>query len=295
MTIRIVTDSSCDLPEALVAELGIDVVPLTIRFGADELVDRRDLTPAEFWARCATSAVLPSTAAPAPGAFEEVFRRAAEAGAEGVVCVSLSSKLSATGESAQAASRAVADVVAVQVVDSLSVTLGLGMIAVESARRAAAGAGLDEIVALAGDMAARTKVFGSLDTLEYLKKGGRIGAAQALLGSILSIKPVIEVVDGKVEPGPKQRTRSRSLRWLADQVAAHPGAENLAVLHGDAPDVDALLGLLAPHFDRDKIVVGQLGAVVGAHTGPRTIGVAFQTAAVGSGAIRTPGGTGTVS
>jgi len=284
MTVKIVTDSSCDLPDGLVSELGIEVVPLTIRFGAEELVDRRDLTPAEFWARCATSAQLPSTAAPAPGAFEEVFRAAAAAGAEGVMCVVLSSKLSATGEAAQAGARAVADVVPVRVVDSLSVSLGHGMMAVQSARRAAAGATLDEIVAMAEDMARRTRIFASLDTLEYLKKGGRIGAAQALLGSILSIKPVIEVVDGKVEPGPKQRTRSRSLQWLADRVAASPGAENLAVLHGDAPDVDTLLGLLAPHFPRDQIVIGQLGAVVGAHTGPRTIGVAFQTAA-GAGTV----------
>jgi len=284
MTVKIVTDSSCDLPEGLVSELGIDVVPLTIRFGDEELVDRRDLTPAEFWARCATSAALPSTAAPAPGAFEEVFRAAAAAGAEGVVCVVLSSKLSATGESAQAGARAVADVVPVTVVDSLSVSLGHGMMAVQSARRAAAGATLEEIVALAEDMARRTKIFASLDTLEYLKRGGRIGAAQALLGSILSIKPVIEVVDGKVEPGPKQRTRSRSLQWLADQVGAQEGVENLAVLHGDAPDVDTLLGLLDPHFPRDQIVIGQLGAVVGAHTGPRTIGVAFQSAS-GAGTV----------
>lgn len=284
MTVKIVTDSSCDLPDALVKELGIEVVPLKIRFGDEELVDRVDLSSSEFWARCSTSAELPSTAAPAPGAFEEIFRAAAAAGAEGVVCVNLSSKLSATGEAAQAAARAVADVVPVKVVDSLSVTLGLGMIAVESARRAAAGAGLDQIVALAEDMARRTKVFGSLDTLEYLKKGGRIGAAQALLGSILSIKPCIEVVDGKVEPGPKQRTRSRSLQWLADQVGGFKGVENLAVLHGDAPDVDTLVGLLAPHYPREEIVVGQLGAVVGAHTGPRTIGVAFQTAS-GAGTV----------
>ncbi|MDQ6726495.1 MAG: DegV family protein [Actinomycetota bacterium] len=285
MTVRIVTDSSCDLPDDLVAELGVDVVPLTIRFGSEELVDRRDLTPSEFWARCATSPVLPETSAPSPGAFEEVFRKAAAAGVDGVACITLSRKLSATGEAAQAAARAVAEEVAVRVVDSLSVSLGLGMIVVESARRATAGATLDEIAALAEDLARRTKVYASLDTLESLKKGGRIGAAQALLGSILSIKPVIEVVDGKVEPGPKQRTRSRALQWLADQVAAQPGAENLAVPHGDAPDVDTLLGLLAPHYPRERIVVGQLGAVVGAHTGPRTIGVAFQI----------PGGTSTVT
>jgi DegV family protein with EDD domain len=284
MTVKIVTDSSCDLPEELVTQHGIDVVPLTIRFGAEELVDRVDLSPAEFWARCSTSAELPSTAAPAPGAFEEVFRRAAEAGAEGVMCVVLSSKLSATGESAQAAARAVADVVPVKVVDSLSVSLGHGMMAVQGARRAEAGGTLDEIVAMAEDMARRTKIFATLDTLEYLKRGGRIGAAQALLGSILSIKPCIEVVDGKVEPGPKQRTRSRSLQWLADQVGAQKGVENLAILHGDAPDVDTLRGLLRAHFPSEEIVVGQLGAVVGAHTGPRTIGVAFQTAA-GAGTL----------
>ncbi len=284
MTVKIVTDSSCDLPEELVTQFGIDVVPLTIRFGAEELVDRADLSPAEFWARCSTSAELPSTAAPAPGAFEEVFRRAAAAGAEGVMCVVLSSKLSATGESAQAAARAVADVVPVKVVDSLSVSLGHGMMAVQGARRAESGGTLDEIVALAEDMARRTKIFATLDTLEYLKRGGRIGAAQALLGSILSIKPCIEVVDGKVEPGPKQRTRSRSLQWLADQVGAQKGVENLAILHGDAPDVDTLRGLLRAHFPGEDIVVGQLGAVVGAHTGPRTIGVAFQTAA-GAGTL----------
>lgn len=284
MTVKIVTDSSCDLPDELVTQHGIDVVPLTIRFGAEELVDRVALSPAEFWARCATSAELPSTAAPAPGAFEEVFRRAAAAGAEGVMCVVLSSKLSATGESAQAAARAVADVVPVTVVDSLSVSLGHGIIAVQGARRAGEGATLDEIVAMAEDMARRTKIFATLDTLEYLKRGGRIGAAQALLGSILSIKPCIEVVDGKVEPGPKQRTRSRSLQWLADQVGAHKGVENLAILHGDAPDVETLRGLLSAHFPREEVVIGQLGAVVGAHTGPRTIGVAFQTAA-GAGTV----------
>jgi DegV family protein with EDD domain len=275
VAIRIVTDSSCDLPEALVVEHGIQVVPLTIRFGDEELVDRRDLTPAQFWARSASSTVLPSTAAPAPGAFEEVFREAAADGAEGVVCVNLSRKLSATAESAEAAARAVAGDIPVKVVDSRSVTLGLGMIVVGCARRAGAGAGIDEVADAAADMATRTRVYGSLDTLENLRKGGRIGAAQALLGSMLSIKPVIEVVDGAVEPGPKQRTRSRALRWLAEQVAAAQ-VDNLAVLHGDAPDVDTLLGLLAPHFPRERIVVGDLGAVVGAHTGPRTIGVAFQ-------------------
>ena len=273
----VVTDSSCDLPAALVEQAGIVVVPLSIRFGEEEFVDRRDLTPAEFWDRCARSPVLPETAAPAPGAFEQVFRAAAEAGADGVVCITISTKLSATGQSAQAAAQAVADSVPVRLVDSRSATLGLGMVVLHAARVAAGGASLDEVVAAAEDAAARTHVFGTLDTLENLKKGGRIGGAQALLGSLLSIKPVIEVRDGAVEPGPKQRTRSRALRYLAEKVAAEAGIEQLGVVHGAAPDVDDLLDLLAPQFPRDQIVVGDIGPVIGTHTGPRTIGVAYQT------------------
>jgi DegV family protein with EDD domain len=278
--VRVVTDSSCDLPPALTDEQGITVVPLTIRFGEEELVDRRDLTPAEFWERSARSPMLPETAAPSPGAFEEAYRAAAASGADGIVCVNLSSKLSATSQSAEAAAKAVADAVPVVVIDSESVTLGLGMIVLEAARRAAGGAGVDDVAAAAKAAVPRTRVFGTIDTLDNLKKGGRIGAAQALLGSLLSIKPVIEVRDGAVEPGPKQRTRSKALRYLVDRVAAEPAPiEHLAVMHGAAPDVGEFLDLLAPHFPRDRIIVSDLGAVVGTHAGPRTIGVAYLVAA----------------
>jgi len=274
--VRVVTDSSCDLPAGVVEEHRITVVPLSIRFGDEEFVDGRDLTPSAFWARSAASAVLPSTAAPSPGAFEQAFRDAAAAGADGVVCINLSSKLSATIQAAETAAKALAGEVAVRTVDSLSVSLGLGTICIEASKAGARGASVDEIVALAEDMAARTKIHATLDTLENLKKGGRIGAAKALMGSILSVKPVIEVIDGAVEPGPKVRTRAKALQFLVDRVTAEPAVENLAVLHGDAPDVEQFLELLSPHFPRDRIVVGQLGAVVGSHTGPRTIGVAFQ-------------------
>ncbi|MEA2716906.1 MAG: fatty acid kinase fatty acid binding subunit, partial [Actinomycetota bacterium] len=251
-------------------------VPLTIRFGEEEFVDGRDLTPSAFWARSAASAVLPSTAAPSPGAFEQAFRDAAAAGATGVVCVNLSSKLSATIQAAEAAAKALAGELDVRTVDSKSVSLGLGTIVIEAARAGARGASVDEVATLAAGMGARTRVHATLDTLENLKKGGRIGAAKALLGSILSVKPVIEVVDGAVEPGPKVRTRAKAFQYLIDRITAEAAVENLAVLHGDAPDLEQFLQLLAPHFPRDRIVVGQLGAVVGSHTGPRTIGVAFQ-------------------
>lgn len=274
--IKIVTDSSCDLPVALAAERGIDVVPLAIRFGEAELFDRRDLTPKQFWERCAASAVLPETAAPSPGSFEQVFRAARADGFEGVVCINLSSKLSATRDSALAGAKALDGLIPVNVVDSLSVTMGLGMIVLAAQRAASEGGGLEDVTAVALDAARRTRVYGTLDTLDNLKKGGRIGKAQSLLGSLLSIKPIIELKDGSVEPGPKQRTRARALAWVAQQVRDRPSVDEVAIIHGEAPDVDKLVELLAPQVAREKIIIADLGAVIGTHAGPRTIGVAFQ-------------------
>ena len=274
--IRVVTDSASDLPDALAAEHNIELVPLTIRFGEESLVDRRDLTATEFWARVASSPVLPETAAPSPGAFEEAFRRAASAGADGVVCVTLSAALSATFQSAQLAARAVQDVIPVRVVDSRTVSLGEGLMAVAAARMAKRGKGLDDCVGAAEDLVSRTRTYAALDTLENLKKGGRIGAAQAMLGSVLSIKPIIEITDGKVEAESKQRTRSKSLRYLVEKVRQFPRVEDLAVVHGDAPDADELVDMLGAVYPRDDIIVEQVGAVIGTHGGPRVIGVTFQ-------------------
>ncbi len=278
MAVAVVTDSSCDLPAELVAEHHIEVVPLSIRFGDEELVDRVDLTPAQFWSRCASSSTLPETSAPSPGAFETAFRKAAAHGPDGVVCVNLSSKLSATIQAAQAAARAVEGEVAVRIVDSRSVTMGLGMIVLETARAGAAGKSLDEVAAVAEDLSQRTRVYGTLDTLENLRKGGRIGGAQAFLGSLLSVKPSIVVQEGAVEPGPKLRTRARGLAWLAEKVAADQPPGDVAIVHGDAPDVDQLKGLLAAHVPAERIVIADLGAVIGTHAGPRTVGVAYQVA-----------------
>jgi DegV family protein with EDD domain len=275
VTVRIVTDSACDLPESVATEFGIEIVPLSIRFGDTEYIDRVELTTAEFWSKAATTAALPETAAPPPGAFEEVFRRAAADGATGVVVVSLSGALSATMQSAELAARSVADEIVVRVVDSRSVTLGLGTIAVACARRAAEGADVDEITALATDLASRTRVFGALDTLENLKKGGRMGNAKALLATALAIKPIIEVVDGKVEQGGKQRTRSKALAFLVDKVREYEGRmSGLAVLHADCTDVDQFVDMLRPLYP-GEIIVGEIGPVIGTHAGRGTIGVAF--------------------
>lgn len=279
MTLRIVTDSSCDLPQALVDQHRIGVVPLTIRFGDQEFVDRDELSPADFWARCAASDTLPETAAPAPGQFEAVYRQFANEGATGIVVVNLSGELSATIQSAELAARAVADTVPVRIIDSRSVTLGVGSMVLSAARLAESGASLDEVEAHVNSLVGRTKVFGALDTLENLKKGGRIGNARALLATALSIKPIIEVVDGAVEQAGKQRTRSKALRFLVDKVAEHAAdIEELSVLHADCSDVDRFVDSLREHYPGD-IVVGDIGPVIGTHAGRGTIGVAFSLTA----------------
>jgi DegV family protein with EDD domain len=279
MPIRIVTDSSCDLPPALEAEHRITIVPLTIRFGNEEFVDRRDLTPEDFWRRCASASVLPETAAPSPGAFEEAFRAAAADGADGVVCINLSADLSATFQAAELAAKSVGADVPVRVIDSRTLTMGLGNLCLSAARVAEAGGSIDDVVADVERRIPLTRTYAALDTLENLKKGGRIGGAQAMLGSMLSIKPIIDITGGKVEQEAKQRTRSKSLRYLADKVRNAGEIENLAVMHGAAPDVDEMLDLLGEVYPRERIVVGDLGAVIGAHGGPRTMGVTFQLSA----------------
>ncbi|MBI4884995.1 MAG: DegV family protein [Actinobacteria bacterium] len=274
-SVRIVTDSACDLPQAVADEWGISIVPLTIRIDGHEYVDRADLTPAEFWVKCAVSATLPETAAPPPGLFEATYRQLAAEGATSVVVINLSSGLSATMQSAQLAARDVAsNGIKVTVVDSCSATLGLGVIVADCARLARGGASHDAVVERATDLATRTKVWGALDTLENLKKGGRIGGAKALLASALAIKPIIEVRDGKVEQGGKQRTRSKALAFLVETLIAAGPIENLMVMHADCSDVDAFVEMLRPHY-AGQIVVGDIGPVVGTHAGRGTIGFAY--------------------
>ncbi|HET7487919.1 MAG TPA: DegV family protein [Acidimicrobiales bacterium] len=269
-----VADTASDLPATLAEMHGIDLVPLTVRFGEQEFAD---LSPADFWTRLATSSELPQTAAPAPGLFEQAYRRAAAAGADGVVCVTISSKLSATYEAAVMAAKAVDGTIPVRVVDSRAVSMAEGTVAVVAAELAEAGKGLDDVASGAEAVIPRVRTFAALDTLENLRKGGRIGAAQALIGSILSIKPIIQVADGKVEPESKQRTRGRSLTYLAEKVRAAAPVEHLTVMHGGAPDVDTLIGMLSDVCPRDQIGVGDVGAVIGTHAGPRVIGVTFIT------------------
>ncbi len=279
--VRIVTDSACDLPAEVAEEMGIEIVPLSIRFGDEELIDREELSVAEFWNRCVNMSTLPETAAPAPGQFETVFRRLAADGATGIVVVSLSGALSATIQSAELSAKSLTtdgpDVVDVdiRVIDSRTVTMGIGTIAIACAKAAADGASIDEVAALAEDLAGRTRVFAALDTLENLKKGGRIGGAKAFLATALSIKPIIDVTGGAGAEAGKQRTRTKALAHLVERFKSYEGrAENLAVLHADCSDVDVFVDMLRPHYD-GEILVGEIGPVIGTHGGRGTIGIAF--------------------
>jgi DegV family protein with EDD domain len=273
--VRVVTDSACDLSDELLAELGIGLVPLRIRFGAEELVDRTELSTKEFWSRCSSFSGLPETSAPSPGQFQTAFESMAAQGAEGVVCVNLSSKMSATIEAARQAARALDGSFPVRIVDSLSVTLGQGLVALEAAQRASAGGDLDEVAQAAEAVVGRMKLYGAIDTLENLKKGGRIGGARALLGSLLAIKPVIEVTDGTVEEESKQRTRGRSLRYLADKVLNAGPISRLAAFSADAGDMDEFLAMLDGVHPTERMLLGDIGPVIGTHAGPGAIGVAW--------------------
>ena len=278
MAVRIVTDSSSDLTAEAAAALGVEVVPLSIRFCDEELVDGVELSADEFYRRMASASDLPETAAPSPGAFEAAFRRCLDAVADAVICINLSAQLSATMQSAQTAAKAFEGTADVRVIDSRSVTSGLGSVVAWAAQRGAEGASADDIVAGVEDLIGRQRIWAALDTIDNLKKGGRIGGAKALMATLLSIKPAISVHDGVVEEAGKPRTRKKSLQWLADKVLAEAAVENLHVMHGHAPDIDEMLDLLAPKYARDDIAVGVIGPVIGAHGGPRVVGVTYHVA-----------------
>lgn len=274
MAVRIVTDSACDLSPELCATLGIEVVSLSIRFGETEYQDRTELTVEDFWAKLPGSVQLPETAAPSVGAFEETFRRLADEGAEGIVCINLSSKMSATMQSAQLAAKALDGICPIEVIDSKNATMGLGLQVIHAARQANEGADMATIVADAEERRERIRVFATVDTLEYLKKGGRLSGAQALVGSMLSIKPIIEIANGEVTAAGKVRTRSKALRFVADQ-AKSADIEELCIMHSMASDLDSFTAMTAPYTPASGALVATIGAVVGVHTGPGVAGLVW--------------------
>ncbi|MHB8246666.1 MAG: DegV family protein [Acidimicrobiales bacterium] len=276
--IRLVTDSAADLDPRDMAARGIAIVPLDVRLGDIGPEVTRLWSPEEFWLQCSKCEELPETSAPSPGAFQAAFEQASKDGAEGVVCVTLSSKLSATYQAALAAAESMAGDLPIRVVDSLSVTMGEGLAVLAGFDLAESGAGIEEVQQAIEAAMVKIRVYGTFETLDNLRRGGRIGSAQALFGSLLSIKPVIEIRDGVVEAESRQRTRRRSLEYVADKVKQAGPLARVAVMHAAANDVDTLVDLLAESFPRDRILVTYIGPVIGSHAGPGTVGVCYQLA-----------------
>jgi DegV family protein with EDD domain len=272
--VHIVTDSACDLTDQLVKEHGIVVVPLTIRFGTEELEDRRQLSPTEFWERCRGKGALPETSAPSPGAFQAAYQQAVDEGAESVVCLTISSRVSGTYGSAVTAAESFS-AAPVRVVDTYSLTMGQGLLVVAAAEDAAAGKSLDDVVAATEDRIPRTRVYGVLGGLEHLQRLGRIGSARALLGSMLNIKPVIQLKDGEVAEESKQRTRTRALAYLVDKVKADAPVERIGIADGACEDIADVRAKIQDIATEHPLLSVDLGPVVGTHAGPNTVGVCY--------------------
>lgn len=272
--IRIITDSACDIPADLEAKLDITIVPLSIRFGDEEFTDRADLTPEEFWAKCKGSKTLPETAAPSPGAFQAAIEKAQADGCDGVLVITLSALLSATHQSAVLAAQAVSGV-DVRVVDSKAVSMAQGLLVIDVAELAQTGADLATLSAHAESLIARVGVVATLDTLEHLIKGGRVGGAKALLGQVLSIKPLLELKDGVVAEAGRQRTRAKALAAIAEVAKSHGPLRRLSLVHGACEDVAALEALVTEIPSEFPVIVTNIGPVVGTHGGPGIIGLCW--------------------
>ncbi len=234
MTVRVVTDSTADLPAALAAELGITVVPLHIHFGEETYEDGVTITKDEFYRRLTTGPILPKTSAPAAGTFTEVYERLAKETDE-IISLHISSKLSATHTSALLGKEGVKTACTIGVVDSYSASIGLGLLAIRAAEQARQGARLSDIVTDIETAIPNTKYFGVVDTLEYLHKGGRIGMATALLGSLLNVKPILGLRHGVAHPIERVRgNRQKAFDRLCEMVAGYHSISSLAIAHTTA-------------------------------------------------------------
>lgn len=277
--VHIVTDSTADLPDGLAEAEGLDItsVPLNVHFGAETYRDKVDLTHAEFLRRLATSPVLPTTSQPSIGDFETTYRRLAADG--GPICsIHISSRLSGTHQAATlAAGSVLGDGVTVRVVDSLNASLGLGVQVITAARLARDGASLADIVDQIERMAPRVHLVFALDTLEYLQRGGRIGRARALVGSMLSVKPILRLDEGQVVPLRRERTRARALAALVAMAGDLDRVSGLGVIHSGAPAeaselIERLARAVHPPVAPAAVLIGEFGPVVATHTGPGAVG-----------------------
>ena len=273
--IRIVTDSTADLPKELAAKHRIVVVPLKVIFNDEEpLLDGVDIETEQFYRRQVEKKEYSRTSQPAPAEFYNVFSGITASGTS-IISIHLSYALSGTCQSARMA-RDMLQGSDIDVIDSKSASMGLGLIVLEAARAAASGKTKKEILDLIGKMISETKLYFVVDTLEYLARGGRIGKAQALLGTILSIKPLLHLNDGVVEPLEKVRGKSKAIERLAQIVEEKAGRQKVicSIVHGvDQAGMEQLYQRLIPRLNCGQPILSTLGAVIGTHVGPRALGV----------------------
>ncbi len=278
MTVKIVTDSLSDIVSDIAGELGITVVPLYVRFGEKVYRDRVEITTDEFYHRLVHDDILPTTTQPSPGDFLEVFNKLVKETDE-ILVITVSSKLSGTYQSALQAKSMVEGKCRIEVIDSETVIMGLGLIVLSVAKAARDGAGLDELVDLARGAMPRSHAIMSFDTLKYLAKGGRIGRAQGLLGALLSFKPILTVKEGVVSPVTKVRTKAAGMDYLCNFVAGFPKIEELAVEFATTPeDADELIKRISSLFPAERIYRSTVSPVIGTYTGPNVLSVSVLTA-----------------
>jgi len=274
MTVKVVTDSLSDITSDIAGELGITVVPVYVRFGEEVYRDRVEITTEEFYRRLVHDAYFPTTTQPTPRDFTDVYTRLAEE-ADEILVITLSSKLSGTYQSALQAKDTFEGKCRIEVIDSQLVIMGLGLVVIAVAKAIRAGANLDEAAALVRRAMTRSHAIMLLDTLKYLAKGGRIGRAQGLLGSLLSVKPILTLKDGEVSPLTRVRSRVAGTDYLYNYVAGFPHIEELVVEHATTPDeADKLVERLASLFPREQIYIATVSPVVGTYVGPQVLSVA---------------------
>jgi DegV family protein with EDD domain len=271
-TVGVVTDSTADLDPELQAKLGVAVVPLIVNWDGKTYRDKIDLGPAEFYRRLRTSKSLPRTGAPSLATFESAFRAQLE-GNDAVVCINLAAALSGTFDVARRAGESVAPD-RIWVVDSGSVSICIGWLAEMAVRMAAEGVAARDIVERLNDARGRMRILALLETLTFLQRGGRIGRAAALAGTLLSVKPILSVQDGEIAPVERVRTMNGAIRRLVELVVAQGPIERVGVMHADSSEYAAEVETqLRAHFPQLAIDRGELGPVVGTHGGPGLIGV----------------------
>ena len=273
MAVKIVTDSSSDLTHEIASRLGITVVPLLLHFGDEVYRDGIDLTTEDFYRKLAQCETLPTTSTPSPGSFAEVYDKLAEETDE-ILVITLSRKYSATHEAALRAIDQTRKKCRIEVVDSLWATMALGLIVATAAKAANNGTSLDEVLKLTRNNMQRVDMRMAFDTLEYLKRGGRIGTAQAFLGSMLKINPILTIKDGYTEAITRTHSRAKAIDYLCHFVMDFSHIEEMAVEDATTPDeAELLVERLSAKFPRGSIYRTRVSPVVGTHVGPHVLAV----------------------